>query len=275
VHTLEKGLNTLSIMPLSNFSAASKIAIIPERSVEDAVKNMAELLKEKMIYYLIDDWNWNINPRQITRNTGYSYGSAVSEVSDTVSCYFPEETNITLRIANSGEGSVKININNGKTLDKTYSFINESARTPIKESITVTRGWNNISLTTGKRTKIDYVILEPENKTIEKPTQIPIEKVSGSRYKIGETNKKLLVFLEGFNSDWVLEQGDSKSKPTQAMGFANLYQMPEKTGELKLIYKGDRIARWSIIISFLTILSMSLLTIFLRKRIHINLQEVK
>jgi len=227
-YNLSQNNCTITIKSLGGVGAVSKIAVLPEKSVEAAELGISLYLSSNDIklMYVLDDQTWTFTNSPMTSVTSIAGASngilsdlRVSEVHTQIYAPKSDYCKFVARVYGLGEDSVILNIDGNRTLDLETSQLGFTE--VISEAVYITEGEHSISLS-GKGL-VDYLLIVPDEMAFPKEREsLSYTAESGSRYEI-DSSSNGLVFLETYSPNWLLQSYNSTYVPITAYGFANLY----------------------------------------------------
>ncbi len=269
-HRLNSGFHSLNITPEKHFAAISKIALIPTQTYEKAKENLKTILKNKDLFYIIEDYDWE-NPDivKFVEDITFSNGFAVKVEGETSTPIFiPENLTYQIFVRASGYGNVTISVSKEKDIfERKINFQTSGIETSKTSFSKLLEGWNNLNLSIDGDVCIDQVYLcPPQNKTKAKAAQLNVERISGSQYTIENVSSNFVVFLEGWNDDWRLKSEHKATSPLIAFGFANLFKIPEDADRLQIEFQGATLMSTYSKLS-LILIGFSTLILFVLKKI--------
>ncbi|MGA2768287.1 MAG: hypothetical protein ABSF24_08235 [Candidatus Bathyarchaeia archaeon] len=241
----------LQISDLGGPAAISKIAIVPEKTVNEVEQNVSNLLQGSaaQIVYLFDDHAWNYNSTALTVNPEASDGRLIDLSNSSVETKFyafNDNTymlNLTFQSPNE-DVAVKVHVDNlvkdVKLSRRTGNFSTEVDIGPL----ILSQGYHNISIEaeTGDA-RFNMATLSSCGNNVgssfrsSSGSEIPSYSMRSSSEYVINAKAGYLAFLEAGNGYWKLSGPDGASAQICIFNYGTLFKVNE-SGQYTLTYLG-------------------------------------
>jgi len=241
----------LQISGLGGPAAISKIAIVPEKAVNEVEQNVSNLLQGSatQVVYLFDDHAWNYNSTALTVNPEASDGRLIDLSNSSVETKFyafNDNTymlNLTFQSPNE-DVAVKVHVDNlvkdVKLSRRTGNFSTEVDIGPL----ILSQGYHNISIEaeTGDA-RFNMATLSSCGDNVgssfrsSNGSEIPSYSMRSSSEYVINAKAGYLAFLEAGNGYWKLSGPDGASAQICIFNYGTLFKVNE-SGQYTLTYLG-------------------------------------
>jgi hypothetical protein len=242
----------LQISSLGGPAAISKIAVVPESSVNEAAQNVSKRLQGSaaQVVYLFDDCVWNYNHTATIVNPKANDGRLVSLSNSSVQTEFyvfnDDSYTLNLQFQSPAEdATAKVHVDSlVKDLKLTKGASGFSTEVRIGP-LDLSQGYHNITIVaeTGNANFSAATLTNNVNSTgtqfqnaagSEVPSYIM---QSGSEYTVNAT-ASYLAFLEAGNGYWELRGQNGAAAPICIFNFASLFPIDKPGSQYTLTYLG-------------------------------------
>lgn len=250
----ESSLNPQSKIQISSLggpAAISKIVVVPENAINEAVQNVSKALEDSpaQVAYIFDDRSWSYNHNATIVDPEANDGRLIALSNSTAETGFYAFNDgtytLTLTFQSSSEPpTVKVQVDDSvrnATVGKTSGNFANVEIGPIELS----QGYHNITLEaeTGNpkfsmATLTDQSRAAPTNLNGSGGSEVPsYAMLSGSEYTVTPT-AKYLAFLEAGDNYWQLQGQNETASHISIFNYASLFTISQPGSPYTLKYLG-------------------------------------